>query len=87
MEYIIYVGSALLPGPWTQETVMFKSAAAKIAAQQQASLFEGDAEEFALVSQDAKGKDVEAAAIVAKEAGAALEAAYPFGYRSSDSAP
>ena len=39
---------------------MFLQASAKIAAQQQASLFEGSADDFELVAQDAAGNDVEA---------------------------
>lgn len=47
---------------------MFNQVSANIAAQKQASLFEGSAEDFALVAQDAKGKDVE----VASDAGKSL---------------
>lgn len=38
---------------------MFTTIAGNIAAQQQGSLLEGTAEDFALVAQDAKGNDVE----------------------------
>lgn len=64
---------------------MFNQVSANIAAQKQAGLFEEGPEEFALVAQDKKGKDV--AAAVASAAGKALEELFPFGYRSSESAP
>ena len=47
---------------------MFNQVAANIAAQQQASLFEAPADEFALVSQDVKGNDVPAAPAPAEPA-------------------
>lgn len=80
---------------------MFNQVSANIAAQKQAGLFEEGPEEFALVSQDKKGHDVAAAPVdplaaywagscsasVARKAGAAIEELFPFGYRSSKSAP
>ena len=64
---------------------MFNQVSANIAAQKQAGLFEEGAEDFVLVSQDKKGQDV--AAQVAGAAGKALEEIFPFGDRSSESAP
>lgn len=66
---------------------MFNQVSANIAAQKQAGLFEEGAEDFVLLAQDLNGNDVEPAAAVAGAAGKALEELFPFGYRSSESAP